>query len=108
MKPLYTVAFVLFISASLSSKITINNSLTATFKGVTDNDYFKFEDDNKKEVLFYDVAEDVEITLYDDDLIGKKFKITWIEKEVEEMDENGEETGEKKTVKSITALSYAK
>ncbi|QOD59781.1 hypothetical protein H9I45_10510 [Polaribacter haliotis] len=111
MKTLYTVAFVLFITASLSftSKTTVKeNTLTATFKGLNNDDYFKFEDDDKKVILFYDVNEEIEISLYDDDLIGKKFSITYVEKEIEVFDEDGEETGEKKKVNSITALSYAK
>lgn len=45
MKTLYSLtAFVLFISASLSftSKINVKeNTLTATFKGLTIDDYFK-------------------------------------------------------------------
>ncbi|WP_435414083.1 hypothetical protein [Polaribacter aestuariivivens] len=111
MKTLYTIACVLFISASLSftTKTVVNlNTLTATFQGITDDDFYKFVDDAKKETLFYDINEEIEISLYDDDLIGKKFNITWAEKEIEVMDEDGELTGEKTKVKTITALTYAK
>jgi hypothetical protein len=111
MKTLYSVAFVLFISASLSftSKITVKeNTLTATFKGLTEDDYYKFEDENKKTVLFYDINEEIEISLFDDEFIGNKFTITWVEKEIEMMDEEGELTGEKKIVKSITELLLIK
>ena len=109
MKTIYTVAFVLFISVSLSftSKTTLpeqENTLMATFKGMTEDDYYKFEDGDKKEVLFYDIHEEIEISLYDAVFIGKKFSITWTEKEIELMDEEGELTGEKKKVKSITKL----
>ena len=65
MKTLYSLAaFVLFISASLSftSKINVKeNTLTATFKGLTIDDYFKFEDDNNKIFLFYDIKEDIDL-----------------------------------------------
>ncbi|MCI2229466.1 hypothetical protein MC378_09835 [Polaribacter sp. MSW13] len=107
MKTIYTVAFVLFISASLSftSKTVVKeNTLTATFKEVTEEDYYKFIDNNKKEILFYDINEEIEISLYEDEFIGKKFSITWVEKEIEITDDEGELTGEKKKVKSITKL----
>ena len=111
MKTLYSLAFVLFISASLSftSKINLTeNTLTATFKGLNEDDYFKFEDVNKKEILFYDIKEEIEIDLYDDEFIGKKFTITWSEIEVDLTDEDGELTGEKVKEKSITELVLVK
>ncbi|QNM85010.1 hypothetical protein H9W90_12525 [Polaribacter pectinis] len=111
MKTIFNLAFVLFISASLSftSKTTINeNTLIATFLGITDDDYYKFVDNDKKEVLFYDIDEEIEISLYDDDFINKKFSITWVEKEIELTDEEGDLTGEKKKVKSITNLMLLK
>jgi len=112
MKTLYSLAaFVLFISASLSftSKINVKeNTLTATFKGLTIDDYFKFEDDNNKIFLFYDIKEDIDINLYDDELIDKKFTLTWSEIEIELTDENGDLTGEKKKGKYIIELTLAK
>jgi len=111
MKTLYSVAFVLFILVSLSftSKTTVKeNTLTATFIGLTEDDYYKFEDENKKIVLFYDLNEEIEIGLYDDAFIGKKFTVSWVEKEIELMDDEGELTGEKKKVKSITVLTLIK
>lgn len=111
MKTFYTVACVLFITISLSftsKKTTQENTLKATFLEVTEEDYYKFIDQDKKEILFYDTAEDVEISLYDDEYIGKKFSITWVEKEIELFDSEGELTGEKKKVKSITILTLLK
>ncbi len=108
MKKTFNIAFVLFIATALSftTKITnIQNTLTATFIEVTDDDFFKFIDADKKEILFYDVIEEVEISLYDDENLNKKFKITWVEKEIELMDDEGDLTGEKKKVKSITSLT---
>lgn len=111
MKTLYSVACVLFISASLSftTKTTLKeNTLTATFMEVTVDDFFKFIDSDKKEILFYDVHEDIEISLYDDDNLNKQFSITWVEKEIELLDDEGDLTGEKKKVKSITVLKLVK
>ncbi len=111
MKTLYSVALVLFISASLSftsKSIIKENTLTATFIEVTEDDFFKFIDTDKKEILFYDVNEEIEISLYDDDNLNKTFSITWVEKEIELTDDEGDLTGEKKKVKSITALKLVK
>tara|TARA_R110002049_G_scaffold2457_2_gene17957 strand:- start:8201 stop:8536 length:336 start_codon:yes stop_codon:yes gene_type:complete len=111
MKTLYSVALVLFISASLSftsKSIIKENTLTATFIEVTEDDFFKFIDADKKEILFYDVNEEIEISLYDDDNLNKTFSITWVEKEIELTDDEGDLTGEKKKVKSITALKLVK
>lgn len=111
MKKIFAVAYVLLITVSLSftSKITVNeNTMVATFKGVTDDDYYKFIDENKKEVLFYDVNEEIELSLYDEEFIGSKFTISWEEKSIELVDEDGEFSGETKVVKSIIALEQLK
>jgi spore coat protein CotH len=106
MKTLYTAAFVLFISISFSAKkITLqDNKLVATFKGITENDFYKFVDSKKVAHLFYDINVDIEIDLYDEDFIGKKFTLTWKTKEVDVLGADGEETGEKTTVKMIVTL----
>lgn len=98
----------LFIATALSftTKFSdIQNTITATFIEITNDDFFKFIDTDKKEILFYDIIEEVEISLYDDENLNKKFTITWVEKEIELMDEEGDLTGEKKKVKSITSLT---
>lgn len=108
MKKIHSVAFVLFIATALSftTKFSdIQNTITATFIEITNDDFFKFIDADKKEILFYDVIEEVEISLYDDENLNKKFTITWVEKEIELIDEEGDLTGEKKKVKSITSLT---
>jgi hypothetical protein len=107
MKIIYHIAFLLFISLYLSfasKAIQKENTLIAIFIEVTDEDYFKFIDADKKEFLFYDVQEDVEISLYDEESINKKFSITWVDIEIELTDDEGDLTGEKKKVKSITTL----
>lgn len=107
MKTIYKLTLLLFISASLSftSKTkAIENTITATFVEVTADDFFKFIAADKKEFLFYDVHEDIEISLYDDENLNREFNITWVEKEIELTDDEGDLTGEKKMVKSITVL----
>lgn len=85
-----------------------DNVLTATFKEVTDNDEFAFEDNKKVIHTFYDLNEEIEIDLYDEDWVGKKFSITWVDKEIDVLDDDGEPTGKKTKVKSITALKEVK
>jgi hypothetical protein len=106
MKKLFTTALVLLIALSFSAKkVTLQeNKLVATFIGVTDTDYYKFIDDKKIEYLFYDLDENVELGLEDDENIGKKFSITWNSKEIDEIDSQGDETGVKLTVKTILTI----
>ena len=107
MKKLYVIAFVLCIAASFaftSKQQEVSHKLTATFLGLTDNEYYKFEDKDKKEYLFYEYSEEIDISLEDEDSINKKFAIIWVEREIELADEEGELTGKTIKIKSITAL----
>lgn len=110
MKKLFTAALVLFIAVSFSAKKATfqDNSLVATYKGVTENDYYKFIDEKKVEHLFYDLDESVELGLEDDENIGKKFSITWSSREIDEIDSKGDETGVKLTVKTILTIKQVK
>ncbi|TXD52790.1 MULTISPECIES: hypothetical protein [unclassified Polaribacter] len=111
MKKLYTIAFVLFIAAAFSftTKKQVNqNIITATYKGIDDNEYYKFIDESKNEILFYDFDEDLEYNLFEEEYIDIKFSVTWITKELELTDDEGELTGEKIKIKSITALKVIK
>ena len=110
MKKLFTAAIMLLIAVSFSAKkVTIQeNKLVAIFKGVTENDYYKFIDDQKVEHLFYDLDESVELGLEDDENIGKKFSITWNSKEIDEINNDGDETGVKLTVKTILTITQVK
>ena len=110
MKKLFTAAIMLLIAVSFSAKkVTIQeNKLIATFKGVTENDYYKFIDDQKVEHLFYDLDENVELGLEDDENIGKKFSITWNSKEIDEINNDGDETCVKLTVKTILTITQVK
>lgn len=106
MKTLYSVAFVLFITLSFAVN-TISaqdNKVVATFKSITEKGFYKFTDDKNAIHLFYDVAEDVEIALDDESYFNKKFSITWTTKQIDELDEEGEETGDKIIVKTILSI----
>ncbi len=118
MKSLYTVALMLFISISFSAKKVTTlqkNTLTATFKGVTDDYMYKFVDAKNTEFLFYDYDEPeysedesaenvITIDLSNEKNVGKKFEITWSTKEIDELNDEGEETGKKTTVKTILTI----
>ena len=110
MKTLYASALVLFISLSFAvNKVTAQeNKVIATYKSITEDGFYSFTDDKKTIHLFYDVAEDVEIALDDESYFDKKFSITWSTKQIEELDEDGEDTGEKITVKTILTIIEVK
>ncbi|MCF8295907.1 MAG: hypothetical protein K9J13_00060 [Saprospiraceae bacterium] len=80
------------------------NEVIATYNGLTDDNMFKFTDLKAKVILFYEISDDVEIDLYDDDYIGQKFKITWDEVEHDEYDEYGDPTGTTFKAKRILKL----
>jgi len=101
--------YIFFISISLFNSLAINsqekdNTIVATFVELTDADYYKFTDEKNNTLLFYDMTEDVEISLYDEEYIGKKFTIVWKEITISMFDDDGEETGETKKVKRIISL----
>lgn len=108
MKTFYKTALVLLITLSFSintvSAQAKENKITATYEGMNDDDYYKFVDAKNVQHLFYDMDDTIEISLYDDDYIGKKFTITWVLKEIEAIDDEGELTGETITVKSIISI----
>lgn len=112
MKTLYASVFVLFMTLTFSvntiSAQEKENKMVATFKEVTDNEYFKFVDDKNVAFLFYDMDDSVNFPLYEIENIGKKFTLTWVDKVVETIDENGNPTGEKINVKSIMTLEEEK
>lgn len=45
--------------------------------------------------MFYDVAENVDIALDDESYFDKKFSISYTTKQINELDDDGEENGEK-------------
>lgn len=81
------------------------HKLTATFVGLTDDYYFEFKDIDNKPIIFNEVSGDVEINLFEDEAIGKKYNITWEDYTLDETDDDGEPTGEKIATKRIIAMS---
>ena len=92
------------IGANNSSKLTDDKKVTATYKGTTDDNLFEFTNAKGQSIFFEEISDDEPINLYDDENIGLKFTITWIEEEVDVYDEEGELTGETKINKTIIKL----
>ncbi|WP_218597872.1 hypothetical protein [Polaribacter sp. NJDZ03] len=112
MKTLYTSIVILFIACSFSAKkITFQetvHTLVATYIGPTENQDYKFVDDNNIEYLFYDKSKNIDFEKEDDSKINKKFILTWKNKLVDEYDSVGQQTGEKITVKTILSIKLNK
>lgn len=108
MKTFYTSIVVLFIVFSFSAKkITFQekvNTLVATYIGPTENQDYKFVDDDNMEYLFYDKSKNINFEKEDDSKMNKKFIVTWKNKLVEEYNSVGQKTGEKITVKTILSI----
>ena len=79
------------------------NKFEGTYNGLTENMEFKFTSKDGKVHLFQEYDEEITYDLYEDEFVGKKFKVTWEEKETEVIDEENEEVSVQK-VKVITYL----
>ena len=113
MKTTMSAVLVLFFSLTslaLNNKLALvpNETLTAIYKGVTEDDKFKFVDAKGAAVIFDATGEEVETDLYDEALVGKKFTITWQNFTEDEYDDEGEPTGKKITIKTIVSIQAAK
>jgi hypothetical protein len=96
------------ISLVNESKVSDNEKeVVATFKEVTDEMKFKFVNEKGEYIYFDEIHDDVEINLYDDENLEVKFNVFWTEEEFEELDEEGDPTGETSIVKTITKLVVA-
>lgn len=108
MKKTFSILITLFISLSVfalnHSETTLTKKIVATYTEFTDNGQFMFMDADKNKLLFDEVDGDVEIDLYDDANVGKKFTITWEEEEVDAYDDEGEPTGDKQIYRRILTL----
>lgn len=112
MKTTLSAVLILFISlASFAinnkSAFLPNETLTATYKGVTEDDKFKFVDAKGAVIIFDTTGEDVELDLYDEEMVGKKFTLTWENFTEMETDDEGEPTGKKLTIKTIVSIQMA-
>ena len=81
------------------------NKVIATYNSITDKGFYKFIDAKNVEHLFYDLDGSLDIELEDENYLDKKFSITWKTKEIDELDDEGEETGNKITVKIIFTIT---
>ncbi|QVY64570.1 hypothetical protein [Polaribacter sp. Q13] len=108
MKTLYTATVILFIAFSFSAKkIAFQetvHTLVATYIGATENQDYKFIDDNNVEYLFYDISKNISFEKEDDSKINKKFILTWKNKLVDEYDSVGQKTGGQIIVKTILSI----
>jgi hypothetical protein len=104
-KLLFLVLFITNSAFSSHQKLEVKSEKkTLIFQGITVNDDFKFIDEKQVEFFFYDVDEEVEISLYDEELIGVAFEVEWKEVSIYVTDENGENTEETKIIKRIISL----
>ena len=79
-------------------------SIIATYNGLTYDYEFKFTTDDGVVYIFQDISEDVAIDLYEDEAVGLKYEVTWMEEETEITDDEGEGTGETMIYKRIIGL----
>ena len=79
--------------------------VVATYNGVTDDYYFEFLDEDGNSIIFNEINGDVDVNLFEEEAIGKKFEITWEDYSFEETDEEGNATGEMIAAKRIIAMT---
>lgn len=124
MKTIYKTILLLAVLCSFSAKklfLENDKKLIATYKGTTEDYLYKFVDDKNVTHLFYDMYEEdmddeeseesynsKKIDLSLPKYLGKKFELTWAVKEIDELDEEGEETGKKTQVKTILTIKEIK
>ena len=112
MKTLHTSTLILFIALSFSAKkITYQetvHTLIATYTGPTENQDYKFIDENNETHIFYDKLKNIKFEKEDDRRINKKFLLTWKNKLVDEYDSFGQKTDAKITVKTILSINSKK
>lgn len=105
------IAFVVVVMVSIIMGFQNNlsnqfgdNILVATYMGITEYDQFEFADSAQNSDFFDNVLDDLEINLYDEENIGNEYIVSWKEEQVDLLNEEGEETGEIKIIKTITDL----
>lgn len=79
------------------------NEFEGTYEGLTDEMEFQFSDEEGKLHYFQEIDEGISYDLYDEEIVGEKFKVSWEERDAEVIDEENEEVTIEK-VKVITQL----
>jgi len=77
---------------------------TGSFVGLTDDYYFEFKDANNKSIIFNEIMNEIDVDLFEEEAVGKKFEIIWEEFTIEKTDSDGEPTGETLLGKRIIAM----
>ena len=93
-----------YLNTSIYNTLKAQETFTGTFIGLTDDYYFEFKDADDNHVIFNEISGDVDINLYEEDAVGKKYEITWEEYTTEEIGDDGEPTGEQTKAKRIIAM----
>lgn len=92
-------------SFTLSSNgVEQTNKASGTFEGISDDGYFMFTNKEGKTMTFHEVADEMDVDLYDEENQGNTYDILWVKVEIEEYDDEGEATGETFEGKKITKL----
>jgi hypothetical protein len=77
---------------------------TGVYDGLTEFMEFQFTTTSGQVMLFDEIEPDLEYDLYDEMLIGEKFKVTWDKRNMEVLDEEDIPTGITEEIKIIVGL----
>ena len=94
-----------YLNTGMYNTVKAQETLTATFVGLTEDYYFEFKDADNNQLIFNEISGDVDINLYEEDAVGKKYEITWEEYSTDEIGDDGEPTGESVKAKRIIAMT---
>ena len=112
MKTLFitTVLFSLmsFQIGTSNNAIEAESKLTASYLGMNDDGAYRYKDAANVTHTFVEIGDDVDYDYLEDEFIGKKFSISWVEVDSEVYDDEGDETGETVKVNQIVSLSLVK
>jgi hypothetical protein len=105
-------AILLFISIlifppdqSLSNKYMFEpETITGVYDGLTESMEFQFTTSSGQIYIFDELESDLEYDLYDEMLVGQKFKVTWEKRNMEILDEEDIPTGKTEEIKIIVGL----
>lgn len=95
------IVIVLFYSNNAIAQNPIK--VNATYNGLNELSEYVFISEQGDELIAQEIDSDITIIL-DDDAIGNKYEITYTEETVDEVDDEGYETGNKYKVIKITSI----